>query len=47
MASRWTRWHTCSLCEQRYHGVVLRARVGVLEDVRGAGRRLTGLGALR
>ena len=22
MASRWTRWHTCSLCEQRYHGVV-------------------------
>ena len=28
--------HTCSLCEQKYHGVVLRARVGVLEDVRGA-----------
>jgi len=22
MAERWTRWHTCSLCEQRYHGVV-------------------------
>ena len=19
---RWTRWHTCSLCEQQYHGVV-------------------------
>ena len=19
---RWARWHTCSLCEQRYHGVV-------------------------
>ena len=19
---RWTRWHTCSLCEQEYHGVV-------------------------
>jgi len=19
---RWVRWHTCSLCEQRYHGVV-------------------------
>jgi len=22
---RWTRWHTCSLCEQHYHGVVLHA----------------------
>ena len=21
-ASRWARWHTCGLCEQRYHGVV-------------------------
>ena len=20
--SRWIRWHTCSLCEQEYHGVV-------------------------
>ena len=30
------RWHTCGLCKQDYHGVVLmRARVGVLEDVRG------------
>ena len=19
---RWRRWHTCSLCEQKYHGVV-------------------------
>ena len=19
---RWMRWHTCSLCEQEYHGVV-------------------------
>ena len=19
---RWDRWHTCSLCEQKYHGVV-------------------------
>ena len=19
---RWARWHTCSLCEQEYHGVV-------------------------
>ena len=19
---RWNRWHTCSLCEQKYHGVV-------------------------
>ena len=33
---RWARWYTCSLCEQGYHGVVARARVGVLEDVRGA-----------
>ncbi|CAH0366736.1 unnamed protein product [Pelagomonas calceolata] len=23
--ARWERWHTCSLCEQRYHGVVLCA----------------------
>ena len=22
---KWARWHTCSLCEQRYHGVVARA----------------------
>ncbi|CAH0364365.1 unnamed protein product [Pelagomonas calceolata] len=22
---RWKRWHTCSLCEQQYHGVVLCA----------------------
>ncbi len=22
MTERWERWHTCSLCEQRYHGVV-------------------------
>ena len=22
---RWVRWHTCSLCEQRYHGVVFHA----------------------
>ena len=22
MHERWDRWHTCSLCEQRYHGVV-------------------------
>ena len=20
--ARWNRWHTCSLCEQMYHGVV-------------------------
>ena len=30
---RWHRWYTCSLCEQEYHGVCVRARVGVLEDV--------------
>ena len=23
--ARWDRWHTCSLCEQRHHGVVLCA----------------------
>ena len=23
--ARWARWHTCSLCEQRHHGVVLCA----------------------
>jgi len=23
--SSWARWHTCSLCEQRYHGVVVCA----------------------
>jgi tetratricopeptide (TPR) repeat protein len=23
--ARWKRWYTCSLCEQRYHGVVLHA----------------------
>ena len=35
--NRWKRWHTCGLCEQKYHGVVaVRARVGVLEDVRGS-----------
>ena len=34
---RWARWHTCSLCEQRVpRRRELRARVGVLEDVRGA-----------
>ena len=22
MTERWERWHTCSLCEQDYHGVV-------------------------
>ena len=22
---RWARWHTCSLCEQEYHGVVMGA----------------------
>jgi len=22
MQARWERWHTCSLCEQKYHGVV-------------------------
>ena len=22
MNARWPRWHTCSLCEQNYHGVV-------------------------
>ena len=22
---RWERWHTCSLCKQHYHGVVLCA----------------------
>ena len=22
MNARWVRWHTCGLCEQRYHGVV-------------------------
>ena len=45
--ARWKRWDTCSLCEQRSprrRGV--RARVGVLEDVRGGGRRRTGLGKL-
>ena len=25
MQSRWERWHTCSLCEQHYHGVVFCA----------------------
>ena len=25
LADRWARWETCSLCEQRYHGVVLCA----------------------
>ena len=29
---RFQRWHTCSLCEQMYHGRGGRARVGVLED---------------
>jgi hypothetical protein len=24
-SARWERWHTCSLCEQNYHGVVLCA----------------------
>ena len=37
MSPRWVRWHTCSLCEQSYHGRVLRDGVGVLEDVRGSG----------
>ena len=23
--ARWQRWHTCSLCEQQYHGVVMCA----------------------
>ena len=33
------RWYMCSLCEQRYHGVVfVRARVGVLEDLLGSAR---------
>ena len=22
LCEKWTRWHTCSLCEQEYHGVV-------------------------
>ena len=34
--ARWGRWHQCGLCEQGYHGVAVRARMGVLEDVRGA-----------
>ena len=25
MQARWSRWHTCSLCEQMYHGVVMHA----------------------
>ena len=25
MSPRWVRWHTCSLCEQSYHGVVFCA----------------------
>ena len=25
MNERWERWHTCGLCEQQYHGVVIHA----------------------
>jgi hypothetical protein len=25
MNERWGRWHTCGLCEQQYHGVVMHA----------------------
>ena len=25
MDERWERWHTCGLCEQEYHGVVVHA----------------------
>ena len=32
--ARWERWHTCSLCEQRTTRCIVRARVGVLENVR-------------
>ena len=35
LIERWERWYKCSLCEQQYHGVVVRDRVGVL-NVRGA-----------
>ena len=37
---RFARWHTCSLCEQKHHGVVRCAlRVGVLERRGAAGGR--------
>ena len=25
LTARWRRWHTCSMCEQDYHGVVAGA----------------------
>ena len=33
---KFERWYACSLCEQKYHGREVRARVGVLEGVLGA-----------
>ena len=45
---RWKRWYTCGLCEQELpRRRAVRARVGVLEDVRGAAGDGRGFGAWR
>ena len=53
MNERWARWHTCSLCEQDYHGVVLcalswacwKTYVGRAERDQARGMAMTELGA--
>ena len=45
---RWARWLKCSLCEQQYHGIVLRALSWACwKCVMWDGRRWTCLGAWR
>ena len=44
---RWARWLKCSLCEQQYHGIVLRALSWACWKTTWDGRRWTCLGAWR
>ena len=41
---RFQRWYACSLCEQRYHGVVYARSGGRAGTRMWGGRRRTGLG---